>query len=152
MSGKLTKEIHHSDGIATTNPFRYRSYYLDVETELYYLQTRYYDPETGRFISADSIQYLDPETLGGLNLYVYCGDNPVMGYDPDGTWDWNRFWSALAIIAVVVAVVAVTVCTLGTAFGVAGLVGATIIGGVVSVGADALSQVVFEGKDLTNLD
>ena len=79
------------DGIATFNPFRYRSYYFDTETSLYYLQTRYYDPELGRFISADSIEYLDPETLGGLNLYAYCGNNPVMGIDPEGNVWWNPF-------------------------------------------------------------
>lgn len=43
-------------GIGVLNPFRYRGYYYDTETELYYLQTRYYDPEIGRFISQDSIE------------------------------------------------------------------------------------------------
>lgn len=66
------------------NPFRYRGYYFDIETKLYYLISRYYDPETCRFISADGIEYLDPETLGGLNLYAYCGNNPVMNVDPTG--------------------------------------------------------------------
>ena len=55
------------------------------------MQTRYYDPELGRFISADSIEYLDPETLGGLNLYAYCGNNPIRETDPTGT-SWNSFW------------------------------------------------------------
>ncbi len=66
------------------NPFRYRGYYYDTETELYYLQTRYYDPELGRFISQDSLEYADPETINGLNLYAYCGNNPVMNVDPSG--------------------------------------------------------------------
>jgi len=78
-------------GIAEVNPFRYRSYYFDEETGLYYLQTRYYDPEVGRFINADSIEYLDPETIDGLNLYAYCGNNPVMRIDTQGS-DWNSFW------------------------------------------------------------
>ena len=47
--------------------------------------SRYYDPQIGRFINADSLEYLDPETIGGLNLYAYCGNNPVMGVDPMGT-------------------------------------------------------------------
>ena len=97
------------DGIATSNPFRYRGYYFDYETGLYYLQTRYYDPETGRFISADSIDYLDPETLGGLNLYAYCGNNPVTAIDPNGTAWWHWVVGAL----VVAALVALTVVSAG---------------------------------------
>lgn len=80
--------LQDKNGIAELNPFRYRSYYFDEETGFYYLQTRYYDSELGRFISADSIEYLDPETLGGLNLYAYCNNNPVMSVDPLGSfWD-----------------------------------------------------------------
>ncbi|MDE6372888.1 MAG: glycohydrolase toxin TNT-related protein [Clostridia bacterium] len=78
-------------GIGILNPFRYRGYYYDTETELYYLQTRYYDPELGRFISQDSVEYADPETVNGLNLYAYCVNNPVMGYDPNGTWNWAKW-------------------------------------------------------------
>ena len=67
-----------TEGIGVLNPFRYRGYYYDTETGLYYLQTRYYDPEACRFISQDNIDYADPETINGLNLYAYCGNNPVM--------------------------------------------------------------------------
>lgn len=81
-------DIDDPDHIGNLNPFRYRGYYYDVETGLYFLQTRYYDPETGRFISQDSVEYADPTTVNGLNLYAYCGNNPVMGYDPTGTIDW----------------------------------------------------------------
>ena len=61
-----------------------RGYYFDDELGLYYLQSRYYDPEIGRFISADSIEYINPENVNGLNLYAYCGNNPVMNVDPNG--------------------------------------------------------------------
>jgi len=71
-------------GIADINPYRYRSYRLDSETGLYYLNSRYYDPSIGRFMSADSINYLDPSSGQGLNLYAYCGNNPVMYTDPSG--------------------------------------------------------------------
>ncbi len=77
--------ISGDEVLGNLNPFRYRSYYYDTETGLYYLQTRYYDPETGRFISQDSIEYADPESINGLNLYAYCGNNPVMRVDPTGT-------------------------------------------------------------------
>ena len=60
--------------LAKANPFCYRGYYYDDETELYYLKSRYYDPELGRFITIDDISYLDPETINGLNLYAYCGN------------------------------------------------------------------------------
>ena len=81
-------------GIGVLNPFRYRGYYYDTETGLYYLKTRYYDPEVGRFVSRDSIEYADPETINGLNLYAYCGNNPVMSIDLLGT-SWNSFWNSV---------------------------------------------------------
>ena len=84
-----------TSGIGVLNPFRYRGYYYDTETELYYLQTRYYDPELGRFISQDSLEYADPETINGLNLYAYCGDNPVMNVDPTGKFFWSILISAI---------------------------------------------------------
>ncbi len=70
--------------IAELNPFRYRGYYFDTETHLYYLNSRYYDPEIGRFINADEINYLNPETINGLNLYAYCINNPLLYYDIKG--------------------------------------------------------------------
>ncbi len=72
--------------IGNLNPFRYRSYYYDTETGLYYLQTRYYDPVTCRFLNMDSIKYAEPTSIGGLNLYAYCNNNPVMYTDPTGTF------------------------------------------------------------------
>lgn len=87
--------IMDAEHIGYLNPFRYRSYYYDTETRLYYLQTRYYDPEVGRFISQDDVDYAEPEVINGLNLYAYCGNNPVMNVDPNGTW----FFTFLAILA-----------------------------------------------------
>ena len=66
-------DLTDSSHIGNRNPIRYRGYFYDVETGLYYLQTRYYDPEVGRFVTIDGIEYLDPETINGLNLYAYCG-------------------------------------------------------------------------------
>lgn len=84
-------------GIGALNPFRYRGYYYDKETELYYLQSRYYDPEVGRFISQDNLDYADPETINGLNLYAYCGNNPVMNVDPTGGFAITAFFLSLII-------------------------------------------------------
>ena len=79
---------------APQNYFRlaYKGYFYDKDLKLYYLMSRYYDPETGRFISPDAIEYLDPSTIGGLNLYSYCNNNPVMYVDPSGQ-SWESFWS-----------------------------------------------------------
>ena len=77
-------EVTDNSHIGYINPIRYRGYYYDTETNLYYLQTRYYDPEIGRFINADAIEYLVPEQVMGLNLYAYCGNNPVMYTDSSG--------------------------------------------------------------------
>jgi len=74
------------DGIAFVNKFRYRGYYYDSDTGYYYLQTRYYDPQVGRFISGDDLAFLSPKSIHGLNLYSYCLNNPVMGIDPSGRW------------------------------------------------------------------
>ena len=67
-------------GLSQINPLRYRGYYYDQETGLYYLQTRYYDPKVRRFLNADDASVLtkDPEQLTEKNLYAYCDDNPVM--------------------------------------------------------------------------
>ena len=88
------------------NPFRYRSYYFDTETKLYFLQTRYYDPEVGRFINIDSIEYADPETINGLNLYAYCLNNPVKFIDPTGKF---VFTTAMIIGLIIGAVVGAVV-------------------------------------------
>ena len=63
--------------IGNVNPIRYRGYYYDVGTGFYYLQTRYYDPQIGRFISAGDVEHLNTLPAGEPNLYAYCRCNPV---------------------------------------------------------------------------
>lgn len=69
--------------IATTNPFRYRGYYYDVESGFYYLNSRYYDPQVGRFINADGIIVANGD-LVGYNMFAYCSNNPVVFADHSG--------------------------------------------------------------------
>ena len=127
--------------IADLNPFRYRSYYFDTETGFYFLKTRYYDPETGRFMTIDNISYVDPESINGLNLYAYCLNNPVLMVDNSGCapawWQW-----ILAGVAIAGAI-AISVLTMGTATPV--LVG-MLVGGVVSAGFAIGKQIIFDGE------
>lgn len=67
---------------ALRNPYMFTGRRLDDETGLYYYRARYYSPETGRFIQPDPIRYSD-----GLNMYAYCGNNPINWIDPYGL-DW----------------------------------------------------------------
>ena len=105
--------------IGNVNPFRYRSYYYDTSLKLYYLLTRYYDPVVGRFISQDSLEYADPDTINGLNLYAYCANNPVMKVDPTGTVDW---WQWLISGLQIAGGIALSIIPGGQALGVAMLV------------------------------
>ena len=102
----VTSDTH----IAKLNSIRYRSYCYDNETGLYYVISRYYNPQVGRWLNADDIAYLgaDGSPLS-YNLFVYCINNPVMRYDPTGYFSWNDVFniaavatiSSLAIIAIV---------------------------------------------------
>ena len=76
ITGSMAETLGHD------NPFRYAGYYYDNETGFYYLQTRYYDPETGRFLSPD--QYVEVGGIGTNNLYSYCKANPILYHDKTG--------------------------------------------------------------------
>ena len=82
----------YSNGGATTaarfNPFTYRGYYRDSETGMYYLNSRYYNPKMGRFISADGVINGNGDLLG-YNLYAYCSNNPINRADVLGDAWYN---------------------------------------------------------------
>lgn len=105
-------------------PFLFKGYYYDYDLKLYYLLSRYYDPETGRFISPDSIDYFKPVTVGGTNLYSYCNNNPVMFVDPTGH------------LAVFISIL------------LAGIIGSAAISG----GINIVTQLIDNGGDYVSLD
>ena len=76
-------EITNPNHIGIMNPFRYRSYYYDEETKLYYLNSRYYNPEWGRFLNADGIIGANMDIFG-YNLYSYVSNNAINNCDSSG--------------------------------------------------------------------
>ena len=101
--------------LGTQNPFRYRGYVYDTETGLYYLQTRYYDPEVGRFINADAYVSTGQGVLGN-NMYLYCGNNPVSLVDSSGQSAVGLAIGGAAVIAALLAaaMIVLTVAIIGT--------------------------------------
>ena len=97
---KISDLNEEEEFVLNNNPFRYKGYYYDVETGLFWLSSRYYSPELCRFISPDDVEYLDPESVNGLNLYCYCMNNPIMNVDPSGHFVINTL--ALIIIGAAV--------------------------------------------------
>lgn len=71
--------------MAEINSLRYRGYYYDAELEMYYLQSRYYDPLVGRFINADDVSLLGlKNTIQSFDLFTYCENNPILSVDYTG--------------------------------------------------------------------
>ena len=74
--------LSQSGSMAEKNPLRYRGYYYDSETGFYYLQSRYYDPATRRFINADVYASTDSKNPISCNMFAYCENNPILASDP----------------------------------------------------------------------
>ncbi len=95
----------YSYGVLT--PLRYRGYVYDTETGLYYLQSRYYDPTTCRFINADGLVSTGQGILG-YNMFAYCNNNPINMTDLYGNWP---LWAKIAVAAAVTVVTVIVVPT-----------------------------------------
>ena len=130
--------------LGADNPFRYRGYYYDTESCFYYLNSRYYDAKVGRFVNADCI--ISPG-LTGTNLFAYCGNNPITGYDPTGNFDFNKLIGGICLVLVgvaAVAAVAVSVASCGAAAAPASMAlieAATAVAGYVTA-VNGVSEIV----------
>lgn len=125
--GKVTKTVYPSvcSEFGEINPFLYRGYYFDWETGLYYLNSRYYDPELGRFLNADAVEFATIEqNVLGHNLFGYCFNDPINMKDSFGCMaeyalalefvsaigaagasnSWNPIGWALIVIALLIVV------------------------------------------------
>jgi RHS repeat-associated protein len=114
------KQLSCTGSMASTlgelNPFRYRGYIYDSETGLYYLQSRYYNPEIGRMLNADNVSIIaTQDDILETNLFIYCTNDPINNTDDNGSWKLPN-WAKIVIGAVAVAAaVTVTVATGGAA-------------------------------------
>ena len=120
-----------NNNIGIINPFRYRSYYYDNETKLYYLNSRYYNPLWGRFINCDGI--INDDEIVGCNLYTYCNNNAITLVDPTGE---SGVLSLLGIAKVLAPIVV---------YGALGYAGAKVAAPVIY---DAVSRVGAAAKTL----
>ena len=153
------------------NPLRYRGYVYDEETGFYYVSSRYYDPEIGRFINADTTDILTATPMGltDKNLFAYCDNNPVMRADYGGDF-WHIVVGAAAgaLIGGVVKAVSnaiegksltdglATAMLAGAASGALASTGVGIVGMVagnaaISMAENAANQVI-ENKGFNNFD
>ena len=97
---------NEDSSIEGLNPFRYRGYVYDTETQLYYLQSRYYDPKTGRFINADDPAYNDTVSGSPLstNMFAYCENNAPNEEDPSGNWHYLTIPMSFLVDGIIVIV------------------------------------------------
>ncbi len=106
-----TVTVHDNDieiKLANINPIRYRGYYLDFETNYYYLQSRYYDSNICRFINADSAIYLNKDSLIGINLFSYCKNDPINMMDINGKEAVLSIYAIAKIIITVIAFIGIS--------------------------------------------
>lgn len=142
----VTTELQGDVEIARLNPFRYKGYYYDADTGYFYCNSRYYNPYWGRWLTADDVSQIDPESIGGLNLFAYCCNDPINRVDPSG--QKAKWWQWALVGVAVVGLVAATVWGLT----MTGLVVGSVISGA-SMGALAgMSESIIEQTKTQGLD
>ena len=149
----LTTTGSMASTLGAHNPLRYRGYVYDTETTLYYLQSRYYDPEMGRFINGDALASTGQGVLGN-NMFAYCQNNPVSGYDPTGFVDWGGVLVGIGILGIGALALSAALLLAPTAgplvgavlstVGLAAGAGAVETGAVVTVGAVMETPIVID--------
>ena len=127
------------------NPIRYKGYYYDGETDMFYCKSRYYVPKLCRWLNVDNPSFLQDDNAMKLNLFAYCANNPVMNVDPEGH-SWSSFWDGVGNwfkkhwveLAVGAGVIALGVVTMGVGAAVGGATAAAVLG---VMGSTALQSI-----------
>ena len=132
----ILNPYNYQSDIGEINPIRYKGYYYDEETKLYYLKSRYYDPSIGQFISPDDYSYLKINNVSGYYLYAYCNNNPVMYVDEDGH-------SAILAILIATGIAALSIAV-ETAVGVAAYWWWDAFDGIDSIKGDYKNGITIE--------
>ena len=140
--------------LGTLNPLTYRGYVYDHETGLYYLQSRYYNPEWGRFLNADALVATGQGILGN-NMFAYCLNNPINYIDVCGnTSEAVQWWTAgMAWLPFVDTVLPVGDIIYGAGIVVLGLWGYSVaqeIPTTTAVVTEAVESTVMEYSEHTN--
>lgn len=90
--GNILLETTTNETIKNLNSIKYKGYYYDTATELYWVSSRYYNAKIGRWLTTDDVEYIDQKTISGLNLYAYCLNDPIMYKDNSGHYpEWATF-------------------------------------------------------------
>lgn len=140
--------------IGQKNSYRYRSYLFDSSTGFYYLSSRYFNPEIGRFINADGLLG-EVGDIFSTNMYAYCSNNPVRYVDPSGFIEWQQVWNVVFAISLIIAVTVIVVVTAGlaafalgaTAALVSTMTVAGITGGLIAGGVNLAMQTMENGTE-----
>lgn len=127
------KDISENNNhIANINPFRYRSYYYDKETGLYYLNKRYYNPNWKRFLNPDSYGGQIGGNILSHNVFAYSLNNPIMNYDEDGNFSLTLGFGAAKAISTLAKLGSIVGSVAGVTLGIAAV--AVAAGGAIAAG------------------
>ena len=144
--GKLLscEDTSENDIVSFINPYTYRGYYYDSDTEMYFLKSRYYNPELHRFISADSVVFELGSSIIGCNLYTYCLNNPIKMADTNGNLPFFIVTATIGSIAG--AIVGGVVAAKQGKSVLAGVGLGAAVGGLVGAGLGAVAGALLAGS------
>lgn len=150
--------------IGTLNPFKYKGYYYDQESGMYYCKSRYYVPDWCRWLNADNPENIKIGNVVDTNLFAYCNNQPLIYFDENGNIPkWlKKTLIAATIVVGTVAFVAAIVASSGTVGALAGTAAAAIgisstaVGTTVSIATTATYVVatgvaIFSASDLVEV-
>ena len=137
--------------LAEKNPLRYRGYYYDSESGLYYLLSRYYDPAVRRFVNADSYASTG-QGIVGYNMFSYCSNGPIIRSDPGGNFGILGIIAVGAVVGGLLGVFSAATtggdilesAIEGCLTGAVGSVFSIVLGGFAAFGAAFVSGIIID--------